>query len=307
MKPIKIILLLFMFILITLTTACQSDEDTSTDFLTVTPVSESLILTGKQKPQMSGVIAEIAQVEGQPPHALLLNVTQDSLYKPSLTKMSVGIVDFTRIFIEKDGEYQIISADELVLGMNVEVLFTGVIFEGYPVHGNASEIVVMETPNISLATATLSITPTPRPSATATLTPAPTATAKVLLVTPSPNEPECARPDDLSDLGINVSVEPFCVVWVDKFEDEVGFQIILDYAQSDEHFIYESEPNITQLIVPFSDAPRLNESREQCLGRKDWQIQVIALRPSAEYPVGSTAVNLECGAPDNLPTATPSP
>lgn len=182
-------------------------------------------------------------------------------------------------------------------------------------------VVLQSTPNptriIAENTAVSPHTPTPRPLATRTsiptsvpmvaATPEATATAKVLLITPNPDEPVCSRPSDLEETEVNVLVEPFCIVWVDKFDDEAGFRILLEYAQSGERFIYEVEPDTTQLVVPKIDAPRLSESLEQCQRRKDWQISVIALRSGSQHPFGGMAVTIECGGMNGggLPTATP--
>lgn len=142
---------------------------------------------------------------------------------------------------------------------------------------------------------------------TKTSTPQASATAKVLLLTPNPNEPECPHPPDLKETEVDISGVPFCIVWVDKFDDESGFHIVLQYDRSGEHFVYVVGPDMTQLVVPEADAPRLNESLEQCLQRKDWQITVIALRSGSEYPFGGMAATVECGSAnrDVLPTATP--
>lgn len=173
-----------------------------------------------------------------------------------------------------------------------------------------------QTPVITLSPVTLfsptpattSETQMPSPDSTKTSTPQASATAKVLWLTPNPNEPECPRPSDLEETEVDISGVLFCIVWVDKFDDESSFQIVLQYDRSGEHFIYVVRPDITQLVVPETDAPRLNESLEQCLRRKDWQITVIALRSGSEYPFAGMAATVECGSVngDVLPTATPT-
>lgn len=104
-------------------------------------------------------------------------------------------------------------------------------------------------------------------------------------------------------------ISPFCIVWRDEFDDEQGFRVHLDYDQSGERFIYEVGPNVGQLLVPEEDAPRLTESLDQCRRRNAFAVQVVALRPDGEWPVGSLAANIECGSFEgpSLPTATATP
>lgn len=138
-------------------------------------------------------------------------------------------------------------------------------------------------------------------TATNPATPKPKATP----VTANPASLVCARPENLTDTKVNtVWGPPFCIVWVDEFEDEQGYRISLDYFQSGELFIYEVGVDVDQLIVPDADAPRLNESLEQCLRHKDYEIFVTALRPNSEERVDGMAFTTHC--PPSLPTATKS-
>jgi len=91
-------------------------------------------------------------------------------------------------------------------------------------------------------------------------------------------------------------LSPFCVVWLDEFDDERGFRVHLDYTSSGERFVYEVGPNVTRLAVPEEDTPRLTESAEQCRRRNAYTVQVVALRPDVAWRVGSIAANIECGA-----------
>lgn len=153
-------------------------------------------------------------------------------------------------------------------------------------------------------TTPIRLAPTPTPPATVT--------AVFTQITPNPNEPPCPRPDDLAEKEVDVSGEPFCIVWIDPFADETGFQVILEYFQGDqptERFVYEVAPNITELIVPDADTPRLGESVEQCMRRHSWGIRIVALRQQIEWPFAGMGMNVECGSFDStpLPTATASP
>ena len=147
-------------------------------------------------------------------------------------------------------------------------------------------------------------TKTPAPTRTRTPTAAPTATAKVVIITPDPNIPECVRPETLPETEVDVVGPSFCVVWLDEFDDERGFRVHLNYFQSGERFVYEVGPDMTQLIVPDSDAPRLNESLEQCLRRNNYEVTVVALRPDTDSLVSGIGVGIECVQDPSLPTAT---
>jgi hypothetical protein len=145
------------------------------------------------------------------------------------------------------------------------------------------------------------ITPTSSP-----VTPAITETPQLLVTTPDPDAPECPRPEDLPDTGVNISWPPFCIVWIDKFDDEMGYRIRLNYFQSGEHFIYEiMGADIVQFVVPEADAPRLDESLEQCRRRKDIELFVTAIRPGGDWSVDAMALTTHC--PLSLPTATQPP
>jgi hypothetical protein len=86
----------------------------------------------------------------------------------------------------------------------------------------------------------------------------------------------------------------FCAVWVDSFNDEVGFRVVLEYPNSGEVFVYEVGPNVTQLIVPALHIPRPTESDEQCRARKDFRLSVSALLPGSESEIGNTGGQSEC-------------
>lgn len=130
------------------------------------------------------------------------------------------------------------------------------------------------------------------------------------MVTPDLNEPECSlhpdSPINLEETKINAIGSPFCIVWLDEFDDEQGFQIHLTYFHSGERFIFEVKPNITQLVIPENQAPRLTESLEQCMSRNSFMIEVVAYWPDKESSVGSFGMDIECGGPGEtpLPTAT---
>ncbi|HZD56114.1 MAG TPA: hypothetical protein VE136_05305 [Anaerolineales bacterium] len=175
------------------------------------------------------------------------------------------------------------------------------------------------TPTITVQpspTSTASLTPTIVPSKTLIPTsagpfnPFPTGpTPTALFIFSAPDEPECERDQTTQDLKVDLGFNPeTCVVWVDEFEDEMGFRVILKYWSSGEIFVYEVGSNVTQLVLPREHAPRLDESQEQALRRHDIQISVLALRPGHKpWPVGE--MGLVADNPDlrKLPTATPTP
>lgn len=146
----------------------------------------------------------------------------------------------------------------------------------------------------------------PRGTLEPTRSPKPTATAVVVKVTPNLDEPECRPlPEDIQATKIGITGPSFCIVWLDSFNDELGYRVTLEYDRSGERFVYEVEPNVTQLLIPDADAPRPNESQEQCMLRyNSFAVTVIALRPNGESLVNGMAANMECDL-RTLPTATP--
>lgn len=137
-------------------------------------------------------------------------------------------------------------------------------------------------------------TPTPRPTLTPIPTPALTATAKVVQVTPGADEVVCDRPETLPDTEVDISGPPFCIVWVDPFDDETGYRVHLDYFQSGERFIYEVGPDTEQLLLPEADAPHPEGPFEQCRNRQELTVTVLALRNGTTWPVNSMTLQSEC-------------
>ncbi|MBA3944361.1 MAG: hypothetical protein H0X37_07335 [Herpetosiphonaceae bacterium] len=89
------------------------------------------------------------------------------------------------------------------------------------------------------------------------------------------------------------STPSFCIGWRDTYSDEQRFLITLKYLNSGEEFRYITPPNTNQLYVPVSEAPT-TASFEQCTARKDFQIEVQAIRPTAATSVGQMAGEGEC-------------
>ena len=137
---------------------------------------------------------------------------------------------------------------------------------------------------------------TPRPSRPPNPTSAPTATAKVIQVTPGADEVVCPRPETLPDTEVDISGPPFCIVWVDPFDDETGYRVHLDYFQSGERFIYEVGPDTEQLLLPEADAPHPEGPFEQCRNRQELTVTVLALRNGTTWPVNSMTMQTECGS-----------
>jgi hypothetical protein len=71
-------------------------------------------------------------------------------------------------------------------------------------------------------------------------------------------------------------------------------------------FLYETDPDVTQLIVPEEHSPRLDESQEQFLRRHEYEVRVYALRPNiGEWMIGGMAAVIDNFDFFDLPTATP--
>ncbi|HJR80805.1 MAG TPA: hypothetical protein VJ821_12080 [Anaerolineales bacterium] len=103
-------------------------------------------------------------------------------------------------------------------------------------------------------------------------------------------EPECAR----SKFDVAMVGSPaFCVVWVDNFQNETGFQIDLSYLDSGEIFVYEVGPDVTQVLVPEEHRP--TDSQGNCIRtRQVFDANVIALLDSGNVQVGSIGGQGEC-------------
>lgn len=111
----------------------------------------------------------------------------------------------------------------------------------------------------------------------------------------------CTPPSNLEESRISLASGD-CVVWIDSYEDETGFEIRLHYPRSDETFVYLVPANSTEFIVPEEDRPNLEASLAQCNRRKDMELTVTALGEN-ERRVGSVFMIVECAgfAPPTTP------
>src|SRR5687768_11248760 len=134
----------------------------------------------------------------------------------------------------------------------------------------------------SAGTVQLSENLTPTASITPTITP----------ISVSQTGPECARSSfDVSVVG----VPSFCIVWADNFQNETGFRTTLSYLNSGEIFVYEVEPNVTQVLVPEEHRPTTAGSQEECIrSRQVFEVKVIALINSESIEVGGVGGQGEC-------------
>ncbi|HYN88453.1 MAG TPA: SH3 domain-containing protein [Ardenticatenaceae bacterium] len=94
--------------------------------------------------------------------------------------------------------------------------------------------------------------------------------------------------------------EPYCIQWIDEFDDEQGFRVTLQYdtssARPGETFVYEVGPDITRVLIPEEQTLISPEqSQADCFRRAAFSITVVALRPSGEEQVGGMAGFYECG------------
>lgn len=105
-----------------------------------TPVPTSVLATQSQQPDIRGEIVAILENEGQI-NAIHVEgaIENDTRYD----KATARITDKTKIYISKGERYESISIDQLEVGMIVEVLFTGIVLERYPVSAEAAEILVV--------------------------------------------------------------------------------------------------------------------------------------------------------------------
>jgi len=115
-------------------------------------------------------------------------------------------------------------------------------------------------------------------------------TPTITPISVSQTELECAR----SKFDVAVVGSPaFCVVWMDNVENETGFRINLRYSDSEEMFVYEVGPHVTQLLVPEAHQP--TDSQGNCIrNRQVFEASVIALLDSGNVQVGSVGGKGEC-------------
>jgi hypothetical protein len=101
------------------------------------------------------------------------------------------------------------------------------------------------------------------------------------------------------NLAIGRIDRPFCIVWRDRWRDEAGFRIVLQYEQPQgppEVFEYTLPADTTEILFPPADSPA-NINPDQCLTRKDFAVTVFAMLPGrGEVQVDSRSVVLECGS-----------
>jgi hypothetical protein len=101
---------------------------------------------------------------------------------------------------------------------------------------------------------------------------------------------------DTNGFELRLSSEPGepCIFW-EHTETEVGFRVELTYTRMSQVFAYVIPRDSTVFKVPFEAAPRLDESTETCLERKDVDLQVFALADGGgESLVGSRSIIGEC-------------
>lgn len=86
-----------------------------------------------------------------------------------------------------------------------------------------------------------------------------------------------------------------CLFWTDRSVGESGFRVEITYYNLDQVFSYLLPPNNNVFQVPAEAAPRLTESRERCLERKDVTLSVVAVfAGKQDEPVGERSIVAEC-------------
>jgi hypothetical protein len=175
-----------------------------------------------------------------------------------------------------------------------------------------SEVTIIPSATIKPA---LTITPTIKGTSTTapepwgdeivpTMTPGPTSTA---LIFQEGNDDEvCVKLPGLPD-ELAVTYHPFCIYWSDSFMDETGFELILEYSHIDniyEIFVFQTRADVTSLKIPEQYAPRIEESREQCLKRKSFVLKLYVMHEGKKNYITELAHVSQCNL-SSLPTATP--
>ena len=107
---------------------------------TLTPTQASALGEHTKNPHIRGIIIRISAPEG---HIRGFSVEGVMETDTEYDKASVGITETTRIYMRTDTGYEVSAFDQLAVGVKVEVLFTGIIMESYPVQGRADEIMII--------------------------------------------------------------------------------------------------------------------------------------------------------------------
>lgn len=91
--------------------------------------------------------------------------------------------------------------------------------------------------------------------------------------------------------AVSASLAPsFCVVWSDPFEDETGFRVTVTYNNTQETFTHEVGPDTIELLLPEAEAAAPGD----CQRWSSHTLEVVALRPEGETPLGMLATDSGC-------------
>jgi hypothetical protein len=122
-----------------LCTGCGGISDANST-PTITQMQASALGEHTRNPHIRGTITKISTSEG---HISGFSVEGVIESDTEYDKASVGITETTRIYMRTDTGYEVSAFDQLAVGVKVEVLFTGIIMERYPVQGRADEIMII--------------------------------------------------------------------------------------------------------------------------------------------------------------------
>jgi len=106
----------------------------------VTPTQTSALGEHTKNPHIRGTIIDISAREGRAYGFLVEGVIESDT---DYDKAFIGITETTRIYLETDSGYEVADPDQLTVDMKVEVLFTDIIMESYPVQAEADEILII--------------------------------------------------------------------------------------------------------------------------------------------------------------------
>ena len=79
------------------------------------------------------------------------------------------------------------------------------------------------------------------------------------------------------------------VEWVDCWDDETGYVLVLDYMDGQERIAYELPPDTTELIVPSDDRPPAT-TQPACEARNDLRITLQLRRTDVLEEVDSVVL-----------------
>jgi DNA-binding CsgD family transcriptional regulator len=123
----------------------------------------------------------------------------------------------------------------------------------------------------------------------------------VVIGSPGSDEPAVPERECRPAPGSIIGLDPFCVAWRDRFDDESGFRVTIGYGGGGEVFTYTTEPGTETFFPPDGHAPPRQGTLDECLARSNIQVSVAVIRSDIPEEFARGAVNFECASAAGSP------